>query len=57
MSLGVVNTSNGGVAMGIGGQTINSVTAVDQAGAPIKFAGLTEPGQTQHLTDFHILVY
>jgi cyclophilin family peptidyl-prolyl cis-trans isomerase len=52
MNLGVVNTVNNGTVFGLGAQFIASVNAVDQAGAPIRFARLDTTAESQQRGDF-----
>lgn len=52
MNLGVVNTANNGTVFGLGAQFISSVNAVDQAGAPIRFARLDATAESQQRGDF-----
>jgi cyclophilin family peptidyl-prolyl cis-trans isomerase len=57
MNLGVINTANGGVPFGLAGDTILSVTATDAAGARIRFARLTEAGDSRESADFKVRVF
>ena len=52
MNLGVVNTANNGTVFGLGAQFVSSVNAVDQAGAPIRFARLDTTAESQQRGDF-----
>ena len=52
MNLGVVNTANGGTVFGLGAGFISSVNAVDQAGAPLRFARLDTTAESQQRGDF-----
>ena len=57
MSLGVVQTANGGVPFGLAAETIASVAAADAAGARIRYARLDDPADSRESADFKVRVF